>query len=59
MQCKQCGTPMRRLPRKGFLQLKFYPFFGYYPWECPICRKVTMLRKQHMRKKRVQENSAD
>ena len=19
---------------------KYYPLFGYYPWECPICRKV-------------------
>jgi hypothetical protein len=60
MHCKDCGTPLRRLARKGFLQLKVYPFFGFYPWECPLCRKAMMVKKQYVRKRRsVQENSAD
>jgi hypothetical protein len=34
---------MRRLPRTGFVQQHVWPFFGYYPWECPICRKLRVL----------------
>jgi hypothetical protein len=60
MHCKHCGSKLRRLPRRGSLQQKFYPLFGYYPWECPICRVPVMLRKQHQRKSQsVQENSGD
>jgi|HubBroStandDraft_5_1064220.scaffolds.fasta_scaffold36587_3 hypothetical protein len=60
MHCRECGTGLRRLARKGFLQLKVFSFFGYYPWECPVCRKPIMVRKQYLRKRRnVQENSAD
>ena len=60
MHCKACGNPLRRLARKGFLQLKVYPKFGYYPWECPICRNTIMIRKQYIRKKRsMQQNSGD
>jgi len=60
MHCRDCGNNLRRLARKGFLQLKVYPLFGYYPWECPVCRKSQMIRKQHLRKGRsVQEHSAD
>jgi hypothetical protein len=65
MNCKFCANPMRRLARHGFWQEKIYPKFGYYPWECPICRKTTMHRKQNVRKRRRsgsasgQESSAD
>jgi hypothetical protein len=60
MYCKKCGNGMRRLSRHGFLQQKVYPIFGYYPWECPLCRKLVMLRKQYQRRtRRTQENSAD
>ena len=51
---------MRRLSRSGFLQQKVYPLFGYYPWECHLCRTRVMLRKQYQRRtRRTQENSAD
>jgi len=60
MYCKKCGTSMRRLSRRGFLQQNIYSLFGYYPWECPLCRKPTMLKKQYQRRtRRTQENSAD
>jgi len=60
MDCKNCGSRLRRLPRKGFLLLKVYPIFGYYPWECPICRVPVMMKKQHQRKSQsVQESGAD
>jgi hypothetical protein len=51
MECKICTTRMRRLKREGFMQLKFFPIFGYYPWECPNCRKLKMERKQYQKKR--------
>jgi hypothetical protein len=60
MHCKNCGSNLRRIPRKGVLQQKVYTLFGYYPWECPICRAPILLRKQHQRKShKVQESGAD
>jgi hypothetical protein len=60
MHCKDCGNNLRRLARKGFLQLRVFPLIGYYPWECPVCRKTLMIRKQYLRKRRsAQEHSAD
>ena len=60
MHCKNCGATLRRLARKGFLQLKVYPVFGLYPWECPLCRKELMVKKQYVRKRRsVQQHGAD
>jgi predicted RNA-binding Zn-ribbon protein involved in translation (DUF1610 family) len=59
MQCSRCGRNLRRLARKGFLQKEIYPRFGYYPWECPVCREMMMLKKQYQRKKhRISEPSA-
>jgi len=52
MHCTECGTSLRRQERKSFLQQRIYPIFGFYPWYCPVCRKVTMLRKRYMRKRR-------
>jgi hypothetical protein len=43
---------MRRLMRESFMQRKVYPFFGYYPWECPLCRELVMFKVRHLRKKR-------
>jgi ssDNA-binding Zn-finger/Zn-ribbon topoisomerase 1 len=52
--CPDCGRPqMRRLPRHGFLQQVFWPRLGFYPWECPICRKLRMVRFRGKRKKRA------
>jgi hypothetical protein len=60
MHCKNCGTPLRRLARKGFLQLNVYPVFGLYPWECPLCRKALMVKKKYARKRRsVQQHTTD
>jgi len=43
--CPDCETlRMRRLPRVGFCQLKFWPLLGMYPWECPTCRKLRLVR---------------
>lgn len=48
--CPDCGSRhLRRLPRQGFLQQKVLPFFGYYPWECPICRETKFFKKRGKR----------
>ncbi len=38
--CSECGRPMRRIARAGFLQKVILPWFGYYPWECILCRQL-------------------
>lgn len=54
-KCPTCGTNyMRRLHRKGLLQKYLYSFFGFYPWECPICRVPVLLRKRHQRRSQAQ-----
>jgi len=50
MQCTKCGSNLRRLARKGFLQKEIFPRFGYYPWECPVCHGTIMLKKRYQRK---------
>ena len=42
---------MRRLPRYGLMQELFWPRLGFYPWECPICRKVRLIRFRGKRKR--------
>jgi hypothetical protein len=42
---------MRRLMRESFLQKRFFPLFGFFPWECPICRKPVLLRKRFLRRR--------
>jgi hypothetical protein len=60
MNCRECGNSLRRLARRGFLQVRIFPLFGYYPWECPVCRKTIMVKKQYVLKRRsIQQNSAD
>jgi hypothetical protein len=43
---------MRRLGRAGFLLGRIYPLFGYYPWECPLCRKMRLMRMRGRRMRR-------
>ena len=52
MHCTECGSEMRRLMRESFLQRNVYPLFGYYPWECPLCREPILFKKRHQRKGR-------
>jgi DNA-directed RNA polymerase subunit RPC12/RpoP len=43
--CRQCGSHrVYRVFRKGFLQIKIYPLFGYYPWKCRQCKGHSMLK---------------
>jgi len=54
MHCSQCGCKgLIRLRRTGFLELRFFPIFGYYPWKCPKCRAKCLLRHRGKRKKKL------
>jgi rubredoxin len=55
--CPDCGRQMRRLTRRGFLQTDVFPRFGYYPWECPMCRRRRFyrVRGKRQRKSRLDE----
>ena len=45
--CKNCGSDrVFRVYRKGFMQERIYPHFGYYPWLCRDCGDHVMLRKR-------------
>jgi hypothetical protein len=57
MHCVSCGCEMRRRMREGFLERRIYPLFGYYPWECPLCRQLVMYKVRHIRRRR--SHSAD
>ena len=42
--CKFCqSTDIFRIARHGFLQKRVYNLFGLYPWECPHCRRISLL----------------
>lgn len=37
--CPKCSfTQPRRLPRSSWMERRFMPWLGLYPWECPLCR---------------------
>ncbi len=43
--CFRCKTKaFRRINREGFLQTVIFPYFGYYPWECIMCRRRFFFR---------------
>jgi hypothetical protein len=44
--CFYCGaTKFRRVNRRGMFQRYILTAFGWYPWECAICRRKTLRRK--------------
>jgi DNA-directed RNA polymerase subunit RPC12/RpoP len=55
VRCEYCGNALRRLARQGFMQKEIYSRFGYYPWECPLCREPMLVRQQHRLKKRSED----
>jgi DNA-directed RNA polymerase subunit RPC12/RpoP len=45
LQCPRCQQlTMRRIKRSGFLQKNLLTWFGYYPWECAICRLRKLIK---------------
>ena len=54
--CNRCkGTSFRRVNREGFLQREIYAYFGYYPWECVMCRRKAYFRDEGRRARRKRE----
>ena len=52
IHCQKCGgVSVTRVYRKGFLQERIYPIFGYYPWRCMRCGAHVMLRKRYRARK--------
>jgi hypothetical protein len=48
VHCPTCnaGHPYR-IKRRGWIRRKFLPFFGYYPWFCPLCKKSFVMRRRY------------
>jgi hypothetical protein len=43
--CHHCGAAvLRRVNRNGYLQNIVFPYFGYFPWECVMCRRLRFIR---------------
>jgi hypothetical protein len=46
--CPKCNfNQPRRVPRESWMARVVMPYFGCYPWECPMCR-VHFYRKNRM-----------
>lgn len=46
-RCPHCGCEkIRRMERVGFWQIKIRSYFGYFPWECMLCRKPFYLKQR-------------
>lgn len=51
--CPTCGGDhVHRLERKGLVQRKVFPLFGFYPWHCKGCGAEVMLRKRNRRRRK-------
>jgi hypothetical protein len=52
LACPRChANSLRRIHRNGFWQRLIASRFGYYPWECMICRAVNLFRDRGLRQK--------
>ncbi len=50
--CSKCrSASMRRLGRSGMLERKLLSYFGFYPWECTMCRAKTYFRDEGVRRR--------
>jgi hypothetical protein len=52
MKCRKCSNDLRRIQRESFMQREVYPLFGYYPWECPLCREPLLIKKRYLGSRR-------
>lgn len=47
LTCPHCRREqLARIARRGFFRQKLCPIFGFYPWECSMCRRQFLLRKR-------------
>jgi hypothetical protein len=53
MKCPKCKHgSVARLKRHGVMVAVILPLFGRYPWECPLCRKMSLMRSRGDRNKK-------
>jgi DNA-directed RNA polymerase subunit RPC12/RpoP len=53
-RCPNCANvEMTRIQRRGFLQERVYSRLGLYPWECPFCREVFLVKSRGRSYRRV------
>ena len=51
--CRNCGGILfERMPRYGFWQEKFMPFFNRYPWRCTACARMTYRNRRSVSSRR-------
>jgi hypothetical protein len=55
--CK-CSAEMRRMKREGFWEEKVFSRFGFFPWECPVCRVRRRIRDRGKRISRKRTTKA-
>jgi len=59
LYCKECNSHrVFRIFRKGFLQERIYPWFGFYPWKCKDCKSCMFYRKRKMSRAKQRESLA-
>jgi uncharacterized protein with PIN domain len=52
--CEECGAALERVRRTTFMQLRVYPLFDRFPWQCVTCRNLTYRTARHRRELRRQ-----
>ena len=46
-KCTRCeSNEFRRLNRVGFFERQLLPVFGFFPWECALCRRKSYLHNE-------------
>jgi DNA-directed RNA polymerase subunit RPC12/RpoP len=57
-RCPNCSSvEMTRVQRRGFMQERVYPKLGLYPWECPFCREVHLLKSRGRGYRRINRDA--
>jgi DNA-directed RNA polymerase subunit RPC12/RpoP len=60
LRCPNCRhEQLARIARHGFLRKKVFSIFGFYPWECAICRRQFMLWKRGAAYRKVSRPSSE
>lgn len=59
LRCPNCHQEqLARIARRGFMRQHVYSKFGFYPWECAICRREFLIRKRGAAYRKVSVPSA-
>lgn len=54
--CPKCNRPtMRRVQRVGFFEQRILPLFGYFPWECAMCRSRSHFHLRGLKRRRSEQ----